>query len=60
MDFEFPGPVGTLTLCNVDHEGSQLMPMFLAGKGLRDATFFIALDPGFVGTLGIFKALGLN
>jgi len=60
MEFEFPEPVGRLTLCNVDHEESQLMPMFLAGKGLRDATFFIALDPGFVEALRVFKALELN
>jgi saccharopine dehydrogenase (NAD+, L-lysine-forming) len=60
MEFEFPEPVGRLTLCNVDHEESQLMPMFLADKGLRDATFFIALDPGFVDALKVFKALGLN
>ncbi len=37
LDFAFPEPVGELTLWNVDHEESQLMPMFLAGKGLRDA-----------------------
>ncbi len=60
MDFEFPEPVGKLTLCNVDHEESQLMPMFLADKGLRDATFFIALDPAFVDTLRVFRTLGLN
>ena len=60
LDFGFPEPVGELTLCNVDHEESQLMPMFLAGKGLRDATFFIALDPRFVDTLRAFRALGLN
>ena len=60
MDFEFPAPVGKLTLCNVDHEESQLMPMFLAGKGLRHATFFIALDPAFVDTLRVFKTLGLD
>ncbi len=60
MEFEFPEPVGRLTLCNVDHEESQLVPMFLAAKGLRDATFFIALDPGFVEALRLFKALGLN
>jgi saccharopine dehydrogenase (NAD+, L-lysine-forming) len=60
MDFTFPEPVGELTLCNVDHEESQLVPMFLSGKGLQDATFFIALDPRFVDTLRAFKALGLN
>ncbi len=60
MDFVFPEPVGKLTLCNVDHEESQLIPMFLAGKGLRDVTFYIALDPRFVETLRAFKVLGLN
>jgi saccharopine dehydrogenase (NAD+, L-lysine-forming) len=60
MDFAFPEPVGKLTLCNVDHEESQLIPMFLGDKGLRDATFFIALDPRFVDTLKTFRILGLS
>jgi len=60
MDFEFPDPVGRLTLCNVDHEESQLIPMFLAGKGLRHATFFIALDPRFVDALKALRTLGLH
>ena len=60
MDFEFPAPVGRLRLCNVDHEESQLIPMYLGDKGLRNATFFIALDSRFVELLRGFRALGLN
>lgn len=60
MDFEFPEPVGKLTLCNVDHEESQYIPMYLSGKGLKEATFFIGLDPRLVDTLRAFKILGLN
>lgn len=60
MDFEFPEPVGKLTLCNVDHEESQLIPMYLGDKGLRDMAFFIALDPRFVETLRVLRSLGLH
>jgi len=41
-EFDFPAPVGKLTLCNVDHEEAQLMPMYLKGKGLKNAIFSIA------------------
>jgi saccharopine dehydrogenase (NAD+, L-lysine-forming) len=44
FEFTFPEPVGRLTVWNVDHEESQLMPLFLADKGLGEANFFIALD----------------
>ena len=59
-EFEFPAPVGRLTLCNVDHEEAQLMPMYLKGKGLRNASFFIGLDERFVEALRVFRILGLN
>jgi saccharopine dehydrogenase (NAD+, L-lysine-forming) len=58
FDFAFPEPVGTLTVWNVDHEESQLMPLFLADKGLRDANFFIALDDGWANLLLAWRKLG--
>jgi saccharopine dehydrogenase (NAD+, L-lysine-forming) len=59
-DFDFPAPVGRLTCWNVDHEESQLMPLFLGDKGLRDADFFIALDPGWVDLLLTWRKLGFD
>jgi saccharopine dehydrogenase (NAD+, L-lysine forming) len=59
-EFEFPAPVGKLTLWNVDHEEAQLMPLYLTGKGLRNASFFIGLDPRMIEALKVFRALGLN
>ena len=59
-EFDFPEPVGRLRLCNVDHEEAQLMPMYLKGKGLKNAIFFIGLDDRFVDALRVFKILGLN
>jgi len=58
FDFTFPDPVGTLTVWNVDHEESQLMPLFLGDKGLRDADFFIALDPDWANLLLAWRRLG--
>jgi saccharopine dehydrogenase (NAD+, L-lysine-forming) len=59
-EFDFPGPVGRLTCWNVDHEESQLMPLFLGDKGLRNADFFIALDPGWVDLLLTWRKLGFD
>ena len=59
-EFDFPAPVGRLRLCNVDHEEAQRMPLYLTGKGLKNAAFFIALDERFVAALQVFKTLGLN
>ena len=56
-DFEFPAPVGKLKVWNVDHEESQLMPLFLADKGLRKADFFIALDDAWVNLLLTWRKL---
>ena len=60
FDFAFPQPVGKLTVWNVDHEESQLMPLFLGDKGLRDANFFIALDEGWVNLLLAWRKLGFD
>ncbi|MCX6363454.1 MAG: saccharopine dehydrogenase NADP-binding domain-containing protein [Actinobacteria bacterium] len=59
-EFEFPAPVGKLTLCNVDHEEAQLMPLYLRGKGLRNAIFFIGLDPRMIDAFKVFRILGLH
>ena len=59
-EFDFPAPVGKLKVWNVDHEEAQLMPMFLADKGLRDADFFIALDDQWVNLLLTWRKLGFD
>jgi saccharopine dehydrogenase (NAD+, L-lysine-forming) len=60
FDFTFPEPVGQLTVWNVDHEESQLMPLFLGDKGLRNADFFIALDPDWANLLLAWRRLGFD
>jgi saccharopine dehydrogenase (NAD+, L-lysine-forming) len=59
-EFEFPAPIGKLKVWNVDHEESQLMPLYLSSKGLRDADFFIALDDGWVNLLLTWRNLGFD
>jgi len=59
-EFEFPAPVGKLKVWNVDHEESQLMPLYLADKGLRNADFYIALDDGWVDLLLTWRKLGFD
>jgi saccharopine dehydrogenase (NAD+, L-lysine-forming) len=60
FEFTFPSPVGPLTVWNIDHEESQLMPAFLSGKGLQKANFFIALDPAWVDLLLVWRRLGFD
>ncbi len=60
FEFTFPEPVGKLTVWNVDHEESQLMPLFLGDKGLRKADFFIALDPDWASLLLAWRKLGFD
>jgi saccharopine dehydrogenase-like NADP-dependent oxidoreductase len=60
FEFTFPEPVGRLTVWNVDHEESQLMPLFLSDKGLRHADFFIALDQEWVNLLLAWRKLGFD
>jgi saccharopine dehydrogenase-like NADP-dependent oxidoreductase len=59
-EFGFPEPVGPLTVRNVDHEESQLMPMYLSDKGLRDADFYIALPDEWVDLLLVWRKLGFD
>lgn len=58
--FTFPDPVGTLTVWNVDHEESQLMPMYLADKGLRNADFYIHLDDAWVDLMLAWRRLAFD
>ena len=58
--FTFPEPVGPMTVWNVDHEESQLIPRFLADKGLRHADFFIALPQEWVSMLLVWRELGFD
>ena len=60
FDFRFPDPVGALKVWNVDHEESQLMPLFCGDKGLRNADFFIALDPDWANLLLAWRRLGFD
>ncbi len=60
FDFTFPDPVGPLKVWNVDHEESQLMPLFLGDKGLRNADFFIALDRDWANLLLAWRRLGFD
>jgi saccharopine dehydrogenase (NAD+, L-lysine-forming) len=59
-EFDFPSPVGKLKVWNVDHEESQLMPMYLADKGLKNADFFIALGDEWVNMLLTWRRLGFD
>jgi saccharopine dehydrogenase (NAD+, L-lysine-forming) len=59
-EFEFPQPVGRLKVWNVDHEESQLMPLFLGDKGLRSADFFIALADEWIDLLLTWRKLGFD
>jgi saccharopine dehydrogenase (NAD+, L-lysine-forming) len=60
MEFDFPTPVGKLKVYNVDHEESQLMPLYLSDKGLQNADFYIALDEGWVSLLLAWRKLGFD
>jgi len=60
MEFEFPAPVGRLEVWNVDHEESQLMPMYLGSKGLRHADFYIHLDDAWVDLMLTWRKLGFD
>jgi saccharopine dehydrogenase (NAD+, L-lysine-forming) len=60
LEFAFPEPVGPLKVWNVDHEESQLMPTYLAGKGLRNADFYIHLDDAWVDLLLMWRRLGFD
>ena len=60
VEFDFPAPVGHMKCWNVDHEESQLMPLFLSDKGLQNADFFIALADEWVDLLLVWRKLGFD
>jgi len=60
FEFEFPAPVGKLKVWNTCHEEAELMPMFLSGKGLKHADFFIALADDWVDLLLVWQKLGFG
>lgn len=57
-EFEFPEPVGRMRVWHIDHEEPALMSRFLPGKGLRLASFYIALSDPWVELLLTWKRLG--
>lgn len=57
-EFDFPEPVGRMRVFHIDHEEPALMSRFLADKGLRYASFYIALADPWVELLQTWKRLG--
>ncbi|MBU1914317.1 MAG: saccharopine dehydrogenase NADP-binding domain-containing protein [Candidatus Thermoplasmatota archaeon] len=61
--FEFPAPVGSLPIYNVDHEESETLPTFIGevlGKGCDYCDFKIALDDAYVEAIQMIGMLGLS
>jgi len=56
--YEFPEPIGSLTVFHVDHEETETLPLFIK-KGLRYVDFKLALSPETVQMLKVLKQLGL-
>jgi saccharopine dehydrogenase (NAD+, L-lysine-forming) len=59
LEFDFPEPVGRLRVWQIDHEEPTLMSMHLGDKGLRFASFYMALADPWVELLRSWKRLGL-
>ena len=57
--FEFPPPVGPLTVYNVDHEETNTLPLFI-GKGLQSMDFKIAIPKDLAHALRVFQRFGLH
>ena len=57
--FDFPAPVGPLTVYSVDHEETNTLPLFL-NRGLRRMDFKIALPKELVEALRVFQRFGLH
>lgn len=57
--FEFPPPVGPLTVYNVDHEETNTLPLFI-GKGLKRCDFKIAIPEDLAHSLRVFQRFGLH
>jgi saccharopine dehydrogenase (NAD+, L-lysine-forming) len=59
-DFDFPSPVGTLTVRSVAHEEVYTIPRFLSGKGLKRCDFKYALSEQYVEILKGLQVVGLD
>ncbi len=57
--FEFPPPVGPLTVYNVDHEETNTLPLTIA-KGLQAMDFKIAIPRDLAHALLVFQKFGLH
>ncbi|HYM39245.1 MAG TPA: saccharopine dehydrogenase NADP-binding domain-containing protein [Thermoplasmata archaeon] len=57
--FEFPAPVGPLTVYNVDHEETNTLPLTI-GKGLESMDFKIAIPEDLAHALKVFQKFGLH
>jgi saccharopine dehydrogenase (NAD+, L-lysine-forming) len=57
--FEFPPPVGPLTVYNVDHEETNTLPLFI-GKGVQSMDFKIAIPEDLAHALKVFQKFGLH
>jgi saccharopine dehydrogenase (NAD+, L-lysine forming) len=57
--FEFPPPVGPLTVYSVDHEETNTLPLTI-GKGLQAMDFKIAIPKDLAHALLVFQKFGLH
>ncbi len=57
--FEFPAPVGPLTVYNVDHEETNTFPLFI-NKGMQRCDFKIALPKELAEALRVFEKFRLH
>lgn len=57
-EYEFPAPVGKLTVYNTDHEETFMMAHLF--KGIRNADFRIALDDSFVNIAKVLRLVGMH
>ena len=57
--FEFPAPVGPLSVYNVDHEETNTLPLTI-GKGLQAMDFKIAIPKDLAHALKVFQKFGLH
>ena len=56
--YEFPPPLGTLSVYKTNHEETYLMPRFI--KGLKNADFRIAIDDGFAHAAKVIRTIGMH
>ncbi|AUW95244.1 MAG: hypothetical protein C7B44_12340 [Sulfobacillus thermosulfidooxidans] len=58
--FDFPDPVGPLTVRSVSHEEAGTLPVFLPNKELVRCEFKYALPDEYINILRVLKTLGLD